>query len=85
MAEALGFARGTRKRLNKIGLDIAVEDQAQQDVMRVVDKVIRRQTIAIVNGANWSREQADATIEKLNRGDMTDDEARKMVTEVAKS
>lgn len=80
IADALGLRKGRRRRLQqqRIGLDIALEEQAVADDQPALDQVIRRETIALVE-KSMPKEEAEATIEKLHRREITDDEARELV------
>ena len=64
----------------RIGMDIAIEEKAVSDGEAVVDQVIRQETVCIVQEA-MPRKEAEATIEKLVRGEISDDQAREL-TEV---
>ncbi len=76
--DALGLGKTTVPR-KQIGLDVAVEEHAKAECESEVDKAIRRETIGMVRNSTLPIPQVEATIEKLTRGDMTDDEAREMI------
>jgi hypothetical protein len=62
----------------RIGVDIALEEQAIAAGGSAVDEVVRRETIALIEKSMPSAE-AEATVEKLQRGDITDDQARDLI------
>jgi hypothetical protein len=66
----------------RIGLGIALEQQAVASGESAVDEVVRRETIALVEKSMPAAE-AEATIEKLQRGEITDDEARDLIEVLA--
>ncbi len=61
----------------KVGLDIALEERADTTSEAVIDDVVRRETVRLIRASMGSAE-ADATLEKLERGDLTDDDAREI-------
>lgn len=81
IADVLGLAKRSgspsQPRPTKIGLDIAIEKQGEAAAVPAIDQAIRRETIKIVKAA-MERVSAEATIEKLDRGDMSDDQAREL-------
>jgi hypothetical protein len=64
-------------RPRKVGFEIAAEDKAEAQTGAVVDEVARRETINLVR-RRLDPQAAEATIEKLERGEMTDEQAREM-------
>ncbi len=87
IAGALGLREAAAKK--KIGLNIAMEERAVAAPVTEVDRVIRRETVGIIRQAfpdtSQGRACAEATIEKLTRGEMTDDQAREMVETLNRS
>lgn len=71
-------SRGGTMKLARIGTEIALEEQAAGASMSVVDEVVRRETIQIIQ-ASMPTDVADATVEKLLCGENTDDQARQLV------
>ncbi|MSO37799.1 MAG: hypothetical protein EXQ69_06045 [Acidimicrobiia bacterium] len=71
--------RGGGKR---IGLDIAIEKQATSESSSQLDEAVRRETIQLIR-KGMPQAQAEATIEKLERGEISDDDARELVGVVA--
>lgn len=67
-----------RAPAQRIGIEIAQDEQAVASGESVVDEVVRRETVALVEKAMPALE-AEATIEKLQRGEITDDQARELV------
>jgi hypothetical protein len=86
IADELRLPRGKRKARpkvgKKIGHDIAVEQQAVDVGVPIVDQVVRNETIRLIR-KSMSNTEAEATVEKLVRGDMTDEQARELIGEVA--
>jgi hypothetical protein len=62
----------------RIGLEIALEEQAEELGDPVVDEAVRRETIRIVR-AELGSAQAEPIIEQLLRGEMTDEQSRQLV------
>lgn len=62
----------------RIGVEIALEEQAVAASETVVDQVVRRETIRLIN-TSMPAAEAEATIEKLERGEITDEQARDLV------
>ena len=79
--DELGLGRQSR-RPKKTGLDIALEDKAVATNNPVVEQAIRRETVQLVR-KSMDAEKAEATIEKLQRGDISDDKARELAVVVA--
>ncbi len=82
IADELGL-RGRSSRTKpangqRIGMDIALEKQAVGTSQPVMDQVIRRETVRLIQQTMPTAEE-EATIEKLQRGDITDDAARALV------
>lgn len=81
IADELGIPRGPRKsghpRKQWIGMDPALEEQAVASGESAFDEVVRRETIALVEKSMPAAE-AEATIEKLQRGEITDDQAHEI-------
>lgn len=63
----------------RIGIEIASEQAAVASDDTVVDQVVQRETIAMVR-RSMSAPEADVTIEKLRLGEITDEEARELIT-----
>lgn len=86
LADKLGLRGRTKKsrhaRGHRIGMGIALDKQAVAAGGTAVDQAIRRETIDLVTKA-MPEAEAEATIEKLQRGDITDDQARELVEEFA--
>ncbi len=70
---------GPRRRSKRqcVGMDIALETQAMADCDPVVDETIRRETIRMVE-KSMPNAEAEATIEKLQRREITDEQAREI-------
>jgi hypothetical protein len=68
----------SRRPTQRIGLDIAVEDQAQAVSTPVLDQAVQQETIRLIEKSMPATE-AEATIEKLLRGEISDDAARDIV------
>lgn len=68
---------GNSRMRKKTGIETAIEDKAGSTSQPVVDQAIRRETIGIIRKKMESAE-AEATIEKLQRGDISDDAAREI-------
>jgi hypothetical protein len=68
----------THKPTQRIGLDIALEKQAEATSGTAIDDAIRRETIRLVR-TSMPQAEAEATIEKLQRGEMSDDAAREVI------
>jgi hypothetical protein len=66
----------------RIGLEIALEQQTDIAPKPVLDQVVRRETIAMLEQALPAKE-AQETADKLRMGAITDDEARELVAVVA--
>lgn len=69
---------GGRSRKQRIAMDIALEEQAQAVGSTETDAAIRRETTALIN-RSMPPTEAEATVEKLQRGDISDDDARELV------
>lgn len=84
IADELGLrgpssSRSAANRHSKrVGLDIALEEQAEATSEPVLETAIRRETIQLIE-TSMPATEAQATIEKLQRGDLTDDAARELV------
>lgn len=73
---------GSRKTVGssagkRIGMEIAIEETAIEACEPVLDKVVQEETISLVN-RTMPKAEAEATIEKLMRGEMSDDQAREL-------
>lgn len=79
IADELGLRKqkavAGKSHKQRIGIDIALEEQAQATGSTAIDAAVRRETIDIVNRAMPAAE-AEATVEKLQRGEISDDSAR---------
>jgi hypothetical protein len=74
-----GRSRSTStQKSQRIGLDIALEDQAEATSAPILDQAIQQETIRLIEKSMPAKE-AEATIEKLRRGEITDDKARDLV------
>jgi len=74
-----GPTRATARRpIQRTGLDIAMEDQAQATSAPILDQAVQQETIRLIERSMPAAE-AEATIEKLQRGEITDDAARELV------
>jgi hypothetical protein len=62
----------------RIGLEIAMEDQAQATSAPILDQAVQQETIRLI-GKSMPATEAEATIEKLQRGEISDDAARELV------
>jgi hypothetical protein len=82
IADELGLRGRSSKTIpameQRIGMDIALEEQSVACSETVVDLAIRRETVALIVRTMPS-EAAQATIEKLDRGEISDDKAREVV------
>ena len=63
----------------RVGLDIAIEEQAQATGETEIDAAIRRETIRMIN-KSMPKANAEATVEKLERGEISDDAARELIS-----
>jgi hypothetical protein len=70
--------KGGRARGQRSGMEIALEEQAVASGNSAADQAIRRETIRLIEGA-MPQKEAEATLEKLQRGEITDDQARELV------
>ena len=81
IADDLGLRR-TKKdkshRGQRIGMEIALEEQAVATSHSAADEASWRETIQLIEAA-MPQTEAEATIEKLHRGEMTDDQAREVI------
>jgi hypothetical protein len=62
----------------RVGIEIALETQAVESCESGLDRAVKRETIAFIK-KKMPPNEADATIEKLQRGEITDDQARQLV------
>lgn len=84
IAEELRLSRGkdrNRKASQKVGLDIAIEQQASTTMQTGLDRAVQDETIRFIQ-SSMPREMAEATIEKLQRREITDEQARDLVEAV---
>ena len=58
---------------------MAMEDQAQAASTSILGQAVEQETIRLIETA-MPAAVAEATIEKLRRGEITDDDARELVT-----
>ncbi len=65
-------------RPKKIGLDMALQKQADTQADIVVDKASRNETIRLIS-KNLKGKEAEDTLASLDRGDMTDEQAHDIV------
>ena len=74
-----GVRKGqTRSSKQRIGLDIAIEEKAEATGESVVDQVVRDETIRLLKKSMPAAAAEDA-IEKLVRGEISDDQARELI------
>lgn len=73
---------GSLKYASRVGLDEALTARAEADCRAAVDPLVRRETIRLVE-QRLSPGEAEAVIERLQRDDLSDDEARQLVELVA--
>ncbi|MCC7083664.1 MAG: hypothetical protein IT427_01505 [Pirellulales bacterium] len=74
-----GRSRSTSiNKSQRVGLDIALEDQAEASCAPILDQAIQQETTRLIEKSMPAKE-AEATIEKLRRGEITDDKARELV------
>ena len=74
--------RGKASPKKKVGHKIALDDTAEARGDTTASQVDRNETIQLLN-LHLAPDAAEATLDKLERGLMTDEDARKMVEEVA--
>ena len=73
----------SRRQKRKIGMDLALEEQADAASEKVPDTVIRRETIKIVRQSVEPTAAADEIIDKLERNVIDDDRAREIAKAAA--
>jgi len=78
IASELGLAGVTTAAGRRVGEDIAIEQAAETQGDTVVDQVVRRETIRFIN-AELPNKEAEALINQLAIGDMSDEDARRVV------
>ncbi len=81
LADELLLARGKGRnasRLKKIGFEIAMEAQASEVSPQPIDAAVRSETIRLVH-SSLPIDQSEPILEKLQRGEITEDEARAMI------
>jgi len=81
IADELGIPRGKHRnapKLKKIGLDIAMEAQASHVSPQPFDSAVRSETIRLVH-SSLPADQSEPILEKLQRGDISDDQAREVI------
>ena len=81
IADELGIPRGKNRnapKLNKIGLDIAMEAQASHVSPQPFDSAVRGETIRLVH-SSLPADQSEPILENLQRGKITDDQARDLI------
>ncbi len=81
IADELRLPRGKYRnapKLRKIGLDIAMEAQASHVSPQPFDSAVRRETIRLVH-SSLPADQSEPILEKLQRGEITDDEAMEVI------
>ena len=84
IADELGISRGKERKqasLQKVGLDIAIERQSTESSVSGLDVAVRNETIKLVRKA-MGREEAEAIVERLRDGTITDDQARELAETV---
>jgi len=84
IAEELRLSRNTRpgsRPQKKVGLDIALENHATVASDSAADLALQNETIRLIR-SSMPQVEAEATIEKLQRGEITDDQARELVEAV---
>jgi hypothetical protein len=72
-------ARTARRPAGRIGLEMALEAEAVATRESGLDVAVKQETIAFIKKKMPSSE-AEATIEKLQRGEITDDAARELAS-----
>ncbi len=81
IADELGIPRGKNRnapKLRKIGLDIAMEAQASHVSPQPFDSAVRGETIRLVH-SSLPADQSEPILENLQRGEITDDQARDLI------
>lgn len=84
IADELKLPRGkttARRPKGKVGLEIALEEQASERSESAADVVVQAETIRLIQ-SSMSATAAEATIERLRRGEINDDQARELVEAV---
>ena len=86
IADTLDLRKGKSSKAGsnrkKIGLEIALEEQAQACVLTGADSAVRSETISLIN-EKMPNVEAKATIEQLQSGKITDDQARELLAELS--
>jgi hypothetical protein len=59
-------------------LDIAIEEHAEASSAPILDQAVQQETIRMIEMA-MPQLEAEATIEKLRRGEISDEKARELV------
>jgi hypothetical protein len=70
--------RGSTGKPARVGSEIALEEQAIAASVPAADQLVRRETIQLIEAA-MPADVAEPTIEKLLRGEITDDRARQLI------
>jgi hypothetical protein len=84
IADELMLVRGKHRcsAQKRIGHDMAMEEKAVATSETPADQAIRNETIGLIN-KKMSKEAAEATVDKLSRGEISDDQARQIAEKVA--
>jgi len=78
IAAELQLSKTAATPRQRVGEGIAVEQAAEAQGDTVSQTVIRQETLRLIN-AKLPKNEAEATVHKLQIGDMSDDDARKLV------
>jgi hypothetical protein len=81
IAEELRLSRGkdrNQMKRQKVGLDIAIESEASKNTQSGIAVVVQNETIRLIQ-SSMPKTEASPLIEKLQRGEITDDQARAVV------
>ena len=83
IAAELGLPRGKQlsKLRQRVGLDMALEDDVDAANRPVINQVIENETIRLIR-KYMPTETAECILERIERGEITDDEARELVAQV---
>jgi hypothetical protein len=80
LADELGLSRGKDRNVPKrkrVGLDIALEESAAKS-QPVLELAVRQETVQLVK-SSMSQSEANAVVDRLQRGEITDDQARDLI------
>lgn len=82
IADELRIPRGkdrNQKASQKVGLNIAIEQQALETAKSGIELVVQDETLRLIR-KSMSDAEAEPLVEQLQRGDITDDQAREIVS-----